>query len=100
MDVDLLSPLFFVAAGGLGLAFRAGLHTWKADRSALAEREAQLIQRFDNRSRVSWVLVGVGILWLAQIVLERRLEVAVEPTVPRSFAFSDALILSQLFTQA
>jgi hypothetical protein len=86
MDVDMLSPLAFLVAGVLGICFRAWLRAWRAARGEVAAENLRLIERFEARSRASWALIVVGVLWLAQISLERRLGGVGDPDSARATA--------------
>lgn len=84
MDLDVLSPLAFVAVGALSLFVRATLRGWQSVRASRGPAEERLVARFESRGRVSWVLIVVGALWLAQVVVERKLGLTASNRLPAS----------------
>jgi hypothetical protein len=80
---EFYSPLAMVMGGlfvlGLGALLRKfaafqisrGLGDWQKGSTG-----SELLERFEKRIRLSWVLVAFGIFWLAQLVIETKFHIS------------------------
>jgi len=69
---DVYSPLILLAGGLLGLFFFNAFRWFVSRVEPMQVGDWQgTLRRFEKRSRVSWVLVAFGALWLLQLVVER-----------------------------
>ena len=73
---EFYSPIAFIACGVLTLMLASALKSFSMRQAQSrphpsGRRLDSLIHRFENRTRTSWVLIGFGLLWLAQLVVER-----------------------------
>jgi hypothetical protein len=71
-NLEIYSPLLMILGGALGLGFSQVLSRFAQTRD-LSPQAEQLVQRFESRRKLSWILIVFGFIWAAQVVTDQKI---------------------------